>query len=289
MLKILKKKLLSLTSAHSIDEIKTRVKNIEKLLEGILIDDYISSKLNNEKYTNQKRLSRFYRSVYSQYGEDGIISEIFRRIGTTNLTFVEFGVHGFDNNTTFLLHKKWKGLWIEGNRLSFEQLSQRIGDYDLDNLKLREAFITVENFERILSEERIPEELDLLSIDIDGNDYYVLESLTEFKPRVIIIIEYNATFGATEDIVIEYDPLFQWQGDSYFGASLSAIVRIAKQKGYSLVCCDFSGSNAFLVRDDLLGDMFLEPYTAENHYEPPRYFIVSPSGHSLGFGKFRPH
>lgn len=286
MLQTIKNKLLSLTGGRAISDIDSRLKKIEKLLEGILVDNYITSAFEQKKYASPKSLSKYYRSVYSQNGEDGIISEIFNRIGTTNSTFVEFGVHGFDNNSTFLLHKKWGGLWIEGDRTSYEKLLQIIGEFEFGRLKLKSAFITANNFEEVLSKEQVPGEFDLLSIDIDGNDYYVFESLTKYRPRVIII-EYNATFGPTEDIVIEYNPDFRWRGDSYFGASLAAIVRMGKQKGYSLVCCDFSGSNAFLVRDDLLEGMFQEPYTSETHYEPPRYFIASPSGHFPGFGRFR--
>ena len=282
----LKHKLLSLTGANQLFSIETRLRKIEKLLQGILVDNYLSQNLlKDERYDNPRSLSRYYNSIYSQNGEDGIIAEIFRRIGSKHNTFVEFGVHGFDNNSTMLIHKGWNGLWIEGDRKNYEAMRAKISEYEIDSLSLEYSLVTAENFESILDSKNIPTDFDLLSIDIDGNDYYVFESMEKFKPGVLVI-EYNSTFGPSENIVIKYDPHFKWNGTSYFGSSLKALENMGLKKGYCLVCCDFSGSNAFFVRNDLVQDKFLDPYTSEFHYERPRYFIASPSGHFPDFGKF---
>jgi hypothetical protein len=87
-------------------------------------------------------------------------------------------------------------------------------------------------------------------------------------------------------VTVKYDPNGRWNGSNYFGASLSAFVKLGNAKGYSLVGCSFSGSNAFFVRNDLLGDKFCAPYTAENHYEPPRYHVWLTAGHRRDFGPF---
>ncbi len=114
-------------------------------------------------------------------------------------------------------------------------------------------------------------ELDLLSIDIDYNDYWIWRALTVVKPRVVII-EYNASFPPPISLVVPYEPKATWQvGTNYSGASLEAMTRLAHTKGYSLIGCNFTGINAFYVRNDLIrDDIFLKPFTAERHYEPLR-------------------
>src|SRR5262249_40204502 len=114
--------------------------------------------------------------------------------------------------------------------------------------------------------------IDLISIDIDGNDIYILENLEVINPRVIVI-EYNAKFPPPMSIAQKYDPGHCHYGTDYFGASLAAITKVAGRKGYSLAGCDLAGVNAFLVRNDLVGDHFCRPFTAENHYHPARYFF----------------
>ncbi len=120
--------------------------------------------------------------------------------------------------------------------------------------------------------------MDLLSVDIDRNDYYVWERITHYRPRVVVI-EDNAMFPPGVDWVIPYDGKAWWdQRTSYWGASLSALERLGRSKGYSLVACSLTGANAFFVRDDLLGDKFSAPYTAEHHYEPTRLYLILVQG-----------
>ena len=100
----------------------------------------------------------------------------------------------------------------------------------------------------------------------------------------MVIIEYNATLPPWINKTVAYDPQRSWDGTNYCGASLGALTTLANTKGYSLVGCSPSGVNAFFVRDDLLDEYFSRSFTAENHYEPPRYGLATLAGHRPGFG-----
>jgi hypothetical protein len=244
-------------------------------------DDYVQRHLfANPRYAHPKRLTRHERQVYSQNGEDGIIAEIFRRIGTTNRFFVEFGVgDGLENNSALLLITGWQGLWIEGSTASVQAIRSRFAkQLHSKQLTVREAFITAENIESLLAEANVPEELDMLSVDIDGNDYWVWKAITRYRPRAVVI-EYNATFPPEVEWIKAYKPDAVWDGTMAFSASLKSLELLAQRKGYVLVGCTFTGINAFFVRQDLAGDHFYAPFTAEEHYEPPRYFLQRSAGH----------
>jgi hypothetical protein len=150
-------------------------------------------------------------------------------------------------------------------------------------LKVRYSFITAESIERLFAELGVPEEFDLLSIDIDNNDYWVWQAIERYSPRVVAI-EYNASFKQTVSCVVPYSPTTIWNHTNYFGASLKALEVLGRRKGYCLVGCNYTGVTAFFVRADLVGDHFAEPFAAANHYEPPRYFARMPNGHPPGFG-----
>ena len=135
-------------------------------------------------------------------------------------------------------------------------------------LTVMQAFITAENIEELFGRGEVPKEFDLLSIDIDRNDYHVWEKISSYRPRVVAI-EYNSLYPPTMSWVIPYDPKAYWDGTTRTGQA-EALEELGTKKGYRLVGCTLSGMNAFFVRDDLLGDHFAAPYTAENHYEPGR-------------------
>ncbi|MDB9433654.1 hypothetical protein [Microcystis aeruginosa] len=254
------------------------------------IDNYLLENLHkNPKYDSPKKLNRYEFKVFSQAGEDGIISEIFNRIGTTNKFFVEFGVgNGLENNSAYLLVKGWQGYWIEGSERFCKSIRQSFKDLIVNQqLTLKNTFITAENIEDFFREGNVPTELDLLSIDIDGNDYWVWQAITNYRPRVVIL-EYNAIYPPESSWVMQYNPSHQWKYNSHMGSSLKALEKLGHQKGYKLVACSFSGVNAFFVREDLLADHFCSPFSAENHYEPARYFLCSQkAGHPRAFGKFK--
>jgi hypothetical protein len=232
--------------------------------------------LSDSRHQDPKKLSRYEFKVWSQNGEDGIIAEIFRRVGTTNRYFVEFGASdGSENNSALLVRQGWSGLWMDADTKAVKRVKESYrSEIDAERLTVLETFITAENIEDLFRQTRVPVEMDLLSIDIDRNDYYVWEKITHYRPRVVVI-EYNSVVPPTMSWVVPYDPKafgFAKFGDlPHNGASLKALEELGAKKGYSLVGCDLCGVNAFFVRNDLLGDHFAKPYTAENHHEPFRW------------------
>ncbi|MBV8752311.1 MAG: hypothetical protein JO328_05570 [Hyphomicrobiales bacterium] len=232
------------------------------------------------RHADPKRLVRYGYKVYSQNDEDGIIAEIFRRIGITSRTFVEFGVEtGVECNTAKLLVDGWRGLWIEANPQSVAAIRDNLASFIADGrLSVVESRVTAENINALIAQSGLANEIDLLSIDIDFNDYWIWKAIDAVNPRVVVI-EYNATLRPPMSLVVPYRPETQWDGSNYYGASLEALVKLGAEKNYHIVGCSIAGVNAFFVRADLAGDRFLEPATAQEHYEPPRhYFYLLPSG-----------
>jgi hypothetical protein len=243
---------------------------------------YWADELATPRYADPKRLLRYGFKIYSQSDEDGIIQEIFNRVGTGNRIFVEFGVEsGVECNSVKLLVEGWRGLWLEGSAPRIAQIRKNFQAFlDERRLAVKEAFVAAENINALLDQGGVTGEIDFLSIDIDNNDYWVWKAITVIQPRVVVI-EYNAALRPPLSLVVPYDPERRWDGSNYFGASLEALVRLGRSKGYRIVGCNFSGANAFFVRDDVAGNHFLDPATAEEHYEPPRYFFaVLKGGHS---------
>lgn len=214
-------------------------------------------------------LGRYERRYSSQNGEDGILEEIFQRIGVTNQAFVEFGVEdGQVNNTRRLLEQGWHGAWFEFDPAFASAARSRFGNLPVRILERR---ITVENCLEVFAEAQTPAELDLLSIDIDGNDYWVWERInTAYRPRVVVI-EYNAAYLPEQRWIMPYNVDHLWNGTNWFGASLTSLADFGEQAGYALVACDSQGVNAFFVRRDLLQGAFFAPGEVALHYCAPRY------------------
>jgi hypothetical protein len=237
------------------------------------------------KYANPLSLIPHGRKIFSQNDEDGIIIEIFRRINTTNKIFVEFGCgDGIENNSYALLFQNWNGLWIDGSPKNIKKIRKGLPQtLASGQLKLLESFITKDNINELISAQVTDKEIDLLSVDIDGNDYFVWDAITCISPRVLIM-EYNAKFAPPIHYCMDYDPKHMWDYTDHGGVSLKFIEEKAAVKGYALVGCSLSGANAFFVRTDLLGDKFEQPYTAEKHYEPARpHFAKIKAGHPSDF------
>lgn len=240
--------------------------------------------------TDSKRLEPFGFKVSSQAEEDGIIEEIFRRLGIENGWFCEIGVqNGLECNSLYLLHKGWKGAWVEGNANQAEPIKRKFGSLIPDRLKLCIGMVTVDSINPILDRLSAGCEIDFLSIDIDGNDIHLMEAM-QARPKVICI-EYNAKFPANIVKRQVYDPQRFWQGTDYFGSSLKALAESAGRIGYGLVGTNLTGSNAFFVRDDLIGEgLFCEDRSAERLYNPPRYYLIDDHyqyiGHPADFGPY---
>lgn len=247
--------------------------------------------LESPRYADEKRLLKFGYRVYSQSDEDGILHEIFRRIGTSSRTFVEIGCgDGLENNSLFLVAQGWRGFWIEASARRITAAKKSAAHFANDGiLRIEQHFVTAKNVDAIVSGFATGAQIDLLSVDIDGNDYYILQEIRSLSPRVIVV-EYNAKFPPDVSWVMEYDETHRWDGTDYFGASLKALEELLVSKGYSLVACNLLGCNAFFVRNDLASDPpFCSPFTAENHYQPARYFLLPAydSGFPSRFGPSR--
>jgi hypothetical protein len=246
--------------------------------------------LSNERGRDPKRLLAHGFRAYSQHDEDGMIQEIFKRIGVTNQIFVEFGVgDGTENNTVYLMMSGWRGLWIDGSEANATAIRSKFSSFiETGELGFVRGFVDRDSINEIIGKANHSGEIDLLSIDIDGNDYWVWEAISVVQPRAVAI-EYNAVLRPPLSVVAKYDKDFVWKGTSYYGASLKALESLGLRKGYVLVGCSLSGINAFFVRQDLVGDKFCAPYTAENHFEPPRfgfYKIGAVDMHPLGIGRY---
>ena len=225
-------------------------------------------------------LEQYGFKVFSQNDEDGIIEEIFNRIGTTNKKFVEFGVeNGLECNSHFLLHKGWSGLWIEGSEVSYKKILKNFRPVILEKkLSIKNAFVSIDNINNLIYDAGIQGEIDLLSIDIDGNDYYIFDIINVIKPRVISI-EYNGKFAPSSDWVMPYNKEHLWDESHNHGASLLALEKLGNKKGYQLVGTNTNGVNAFFVKKELCKNLFPSPSTAENLYNPLRLSMQFKNGH----------
>lgn len=231
-----------------------------------------------ERLKDKKCLEYYGFKVYSQNDEDGIIEEIFNRVSTTNKIFIEFGVqNGLECNSHYLLFKGWRGLWIDGGHE--EEIQEKFAPVIANGqLKFLQAFITRENINELFIKCGFEGEIDLLSIDIDGNDYHVWQAINVVNPRVVVV-EYNAKFPPNLDWKQAYNKRHIWDGSDWHGASLKALELLGRKLGYQLVGTGFTGGNAFFVREDLAKDLFIKPATAENLYNPARYHILYATGH----------
>lgn len=194
--------------------------------------------------------------VFSQFGEDGLIDHLTSVVPVGRLVFVEFGVENYEEaNTRFLLTTRgWAGLIIDGSEQHIRHVQSQ-DYYWRCNLKALCAFVTRDNINTLLENAGISGEIGLLSVDIDGNDYWVWEAIDVVQPA-IVVVEYNARFGPTRSVTVPYAADFV-RGQAhhsmiYYGASLTALYRLGQRKGYALVGTNTAGNNAFFVRQDIL-------------------------------------
>ncbi len=197
--------------------------------------------------------------VFSQWGEDGIIQYLVQHVHIERPVFVEFGVENYvESNTRFLLqNNQWSGLVLDGSKENIAYI-KRDPIYWATNLKAECAFVTIDNINELLRCNGISGDIGLLSVDIDGNDYWVWQAIDAISPR-IVVCEYSSQFGPEAEVTTPYDPAFV-RGQAhyshvYYGASISALNELAMRKGYSLVAGNRVGNNVFFVRNDVLGDL----------------------------------
>lgn len=243
------------------------IKKITKLIKKINSYDQRLTKMElalgriearQNEVLNSNCLNDYEFKVSSQWGEDGIIQYLINNIEIKNKIFVEFGVENYtESNTRFLLqNNSWSGLVIDG---SDEHISYIKNDpiYWKHNLKAECAFITKDNINELITKNGIKDDIGILSVDIDGNDYWVWEAINCISPR-IVICEYNSHFGDIHSVSVPYDASFvrgnKHFSNIYYGASISALDFLAKKKGYSLVGSNIAGNNIFFIRNDLMSD-----------------------------------
>jgi hypothetical protein len=208
------------------------------------------------------------RRLSSQNGEDGVIAEMVRRLAPRPFA-VEIGVgDGTECNTRRLRESGWDVIMIDADPRGADGIAQ--------------AFVTAENVNDLLAARQVPDDLGLLSVDVDGNDLWLLLALDARYRPAIIVTEYNATLGPSNSLSVPYRPRRVWDGTNHFGASLGAFAIVARGKGYSLVYCESVGVNAFFVRSDLLASGGLVEVGVTEAYRPPRYGGMDDVGRYLG-------
>ncbi|HCU00074.1 TPA: hypothetical protein DIC20_00025 [Candidatus Dependentiae bacterium] len=225
--------------------LKKRIFVLKKIFIFYLISGFISVTKSEEIDLRNYEIRRI-----SQNGEDGVLEKIFQLIGTTNKYYVEFGAGDGNagSNVKWLREKyEWRGLLLDG--ACYSSLNTLT---DSSDINLHKEFVTAENICELFEKYGVPQEFDLISIDIDGNDFYVWRALNKkYKPRVVVI-EYNPNFNFIEDKVTKYNPEANWDYSAYFGASILALFKLGRTLGYSLIYAESTGNNLFFVHDDIL-------------------------------------
>ncbi len=251
---------------------------IMKLREEVrLLSEYtLQSAVSRRQREHPNPLCRFGSFGFSQADEDGITLEIARRLQIEKGRFLELGVgNGLENNTLILLARGWRGTWLGGEDL-------KVSLEKCNRLTFEKAWITRDNVVDLIKKNNGHDlHFDLVSLDLDGNDLYVAETMLDKGISAdIFIVEYNSRFPSGVEFSIDYDPQHIWTGGDYYGASLEAFCNLFERFGYSLICCNAAtGGNAFFVKTNNL-DKFPEvPKNRRDIYSSP-FFYVPNIGHT---------
>ena len=250
------------------------IRKIFELLNFKISQDKIISEIEKIKFQNglilfenfqgkqSSKIIDYEFQVFSQWGEDGIISYLVNNLDIENNFFIEFGVGNYlESNTRFLLKKfNWSGLIIDSSQKNINYI-KKDKIYWQHNINALCEFVSRENINKIFLENVSQKNIGLLSIDIDGNDYWVWKAITTIDPS-IVVIEYNSILGSSKNYTVPYSKNFERNrahySNLYYGASLPALVKLGKEKGYALVTCNSAGNNAFFVKKNLLNDKVKE-------------------------------
>ncbi|MCF8342621.1 MAG: hypothetical protein K9I82_16720 [Chitinophagaceae bacterium] len=233
--------------------------NVDNLLANDLKDNKIllAKILTEIQSKNEiKKISEAEFQVFSQWGDDGIIQFLIRTAPSINHSFIEFGVENYrESNTRYLLiNNLWRGLVIDGDLKNIEYIKNDYVSWSNDLTPVH-AFITRENINFLLEQNNFVGDIGILSIDVDGNDYWIWDSIEIINPA-IVIVEYNSLFGRFNSFSIPYQSDFK-RGSidsfdiSYYGCSLNALKYLGKKKGYDFLGCNSNGNNAYFVRKDM--------------------------------------
>ena len=252
--------------------LKQRVRTAADRLIGGAVERRLEARTDAVRYAigvQQSRLARLLPeprslrdtefAVFSQWGEDGIIQHLVSRLAPPE-SFVEIGVGDYtESNTRFLLMKdNWRGAILNGGT-EHQRMLERTGLAWKYSVTAVSAFVTAENVDELVAGAGVTGEIGLLSVDVDGVDYWLLDAITVVRPW-IVVVEHNSAFGPDAAVTVPYDPGFvstrAHASGQYFGASLAAFHHWARRAGYRLVGVGSSGVNAFFVRDDVAGDLW---------------------------------
>ena len=254
--------------------IKSAMGSVHKRISDMMQLQGRALALHNQQRTDIKSLHDVEFKVFSQFGEDGIIQYLIQVANITpeEMTFIEFGVENYlESNTRFLLvNNNWRGLVLDGSEQNINTIKKQ-DFYWRNDLTALHAWIDRDNINLLLENAGFSGEIGLLSVDIDGNDYWVWQAINVVNP-VIVVVEWNSVFGSEAAISIPYDPEFfrsnAHYSNLYYGASISAFEYLGKQKGYSLIGSNSAGNNLFFIRNDRVGS--LKPLTAREAYVKSR-------------------
>ncbi len=252
----------------------------------------ILAEMNSQKQTI-KSLSEVEFQVFSQFGDDGIIQYLASKIDIPHKTFVEFGVENYkEANTRFLLlNNYWSGMVIDGSASNIRAIKGDIISWSSE-LYAKEAFIDASNINKLIKEFLdlgYDRELGILSVDIDGNDYWVWKAIDVVSP-VIVIAEYNSLFGFEKPYTVPYDPTFVRNTKyniSYWGTSLGALCHLAQEKNYAFVGCNQAGNNAYFIRRDKMTSALQEVSCKEGFVSSKFRELIDDKTGERPFGKQR--
>lgn len=258
-----------------------------KRIDDLLVLQGRSLALSNADRAPLKSIHEAEFKVFSQFGEDGILQYLVRETGIrrNEQIFVEFGVQNYvESNTRFLLfNDNWRGLILDGSEqyMSFVRGQDLYWRHDLTAVT---AWITRDNINDLIKDAGFYGDVGILSVDIDGNDYWVWERISVINP-VIVVVEWNSVFGPDHAISIPYSEDFErgtaHYSNLYWGASIQAFNHLAERKGYALMGSNTAANNLFFVRRDRLGR--LNPLTPHQAYLDSRFRDSRDANHQLNF------
>jgi hypothetical protein len=230
------------------DDVSRQLRRLQAGVDGLVRAAYLQP----ETLPYPQRLTASAFRLHSQNSEDGILLALYRHAGVTGRRFVELGSGSSGGNAAmFAAEFGWTGLMVEGDPGKAAMAARRF-----PHVNAVCAWITPETVNQLLQEHGVAGEVDLLSVDVDGNDYWVWQALSACSGRVVML-EYNSMFGPERAVTIPYDPKFNRRDHRfcYFGASLAGLTKLSVAKGYRLVAVDPTGVNAFFLRADVAPDI----------------------------------
>jgi hypothetical protein len=263
---------------------KYRVKRAFRALKRALIPERIRVRKVERRWRRTDRsdwppagaepggpLQQYEYSLLSQNGEDGILRYLFSQAGFESRWFVEFGFGAHQcNSLRLMLHEGFDGLLMDGSAENCRFFNLAAARFRISGVKAVQDFLTRDQLDPLISSQGVPRAIDLLSLDVDGNDYWFWEALSCVSPR-IVCIEYNAGLGPALSWTVPYDPDFErfakHPSGFFHGASIKAMESLGRKKGYRLVGCDSTGTNAFFLRDDVEASV-VPTLTAAEAYRP---------------------